>query len=118
MADKRTTSGCAVVETTLDGADRAEELARRIVTARLAACVQTTPIRSVYHWQGRIETAAEFRLTAKTQQARVAALLAFIKANHPYEVPEILVLPVTAGHAPYLAWIERETADAAAGEPA
>jgi periplasmic divalent cation tolerance protein len=90
--------------------DRAAELARSIVEARVAACVAiSTPIRSIYRWQGEIHDDAEVQLVIKTTRAHFAGLEAYVRANHPYEVPEILALPVVAGSAPYLAWLRTET---------
>lgn len=84
----------------------AERLAGGIVERRLAACVNLVPgLVSIYRWQGAIERADEVLLLIKTTQARVPALTAFIAAEHPYEVPELIVQPVTAGHAPYLEWV-------------
>ena len=90
---------------------RARSLARSLVERRVAACVSLVPgAGSVYRWKGRIEEARETLLVAKTTAARLPALLAAVRALHPYEVPEALVLPVAAGLAPYLAWVRRETA--------
>jgi periplasmic divalent cation tolerance protein len=89
----------------------AEGLARRCVEARLAACVSIVPgLRSVYRWQGQVETAAESLLVIKTRGSHYPALEALIKAHHPYELPEIVAVPVTLGSEPYLEWIVRETA--------
>lgn len=90
--------------------DRAPELARGIVEARLAACVALSgPIRSIYRWKGELQDDAETQLVIKTTRAHFTALEAHIRAHHPYEVPEILALPVVAGSAPYLAWLRTET---------
>ena len=98
-----------VVTTTVEGETQAVALADAIVGARLAACVQFWPIRSTYWWKGRIEWGGEFLLACKTPAKRVAALFAFIKVHHSYEVPEIVATPIVAGHRAYLAWITRET---------
>lgn len=99
----------AVVSTTVGDETDAMELARRIVEERLAACVQHTVIKSTYRWEGRVEIADEHLLMAKTKACLTGKLAAFIKANHSYEVPEIVVTPVTGGHAAYLEWIAVET---------
>ncbi|MDQ7989066.1 MAG: divalent-cation tolerance protein CutA [Candidatus Dactylopiibacterium sp.] len=91
-------------------ADTAARLARLLVERRLAACVnQLAACRSVYRWEGRIEAADEVPLLIKTTQARYAALEATLRAEHPYELPEIIALPLTAGLPDYLDWIGRET---------
>lgn len=87
-------------------------LARVLVGERLAACVSVlAPMPSVYRWNGRVETATERQVLMKTTRARVAALEARLNALHPYDVPELLVLPVDGGGTAYLDWVRRETAD-------
>ena len=79
---------------------------------RLAACAQVVgPVSSMYWWQGEIEAAAEWYCHLKTTAARVDALMARIRELHPYETPEIVVLPVTEGDASYLRWVEESVAD-------
>jgi periplasmic divalent cation tolerance protein len=85
----------------------AERLARALLDARLAACVNVVPgVRSFYHWKGEIESAAEFLLIIKTSRDLFPALQAEIEKLHPYEVPELLALPVLAGSENYLSWLE------------
>ncbi len=98
-----------LVVTTLPDRAVAERLARRLVESRLAACVGLAPTASIYHWRGQVETADEVTLTAKTLASRYREAEAAILAEHPYELPEILAIPVTDGHLPYLRWIEAET---------
>jgi periplasmic divalent cation tolerance protein len=98
-----------VVTTTVDSEEAAAILARKLVKGRFAACVQRLPVHSTYWWKGKVEESAEFLLLAKTRAARSADLIAFIKENHSYEVPEIVVAPITGGLPPYLDWIEKET---------
>ena len=100
---------CVLVTTTIDQPAAAARLAEQVLTARLAACVQTLPIRSRYWWKGKLETARETLLLFKTRTALAAALEAFIRDHHSYEVPEITVLPITGGHPPYLRWVGAET---------
>lgn len=96
-----------IAQTTCASSDDAERLARGLVDARLAACVSIgAPVRSVYPWQGRIETETEVPLTIKTSPAKLPALKSFMVENHGYEVPEFLVTPVVDGHEPYLRWAE------------
>jgi len=99
-----------VVLTVTDSQESAGALARSIVAAKLAACVQVSgPIRSTYWWDGDVEESQEWQLWCKTTDALYDALAAHIVENHTYEVPEILRLPVEAGHGPYLQWISTTT---------
>jgi periplasmic divalent cation tolerance protein len=99
------------VSTTTDSADSAAALARSAVTARLAACALVEgPVTSVYWWRGAVDTAREWRVVLKTTGARYAALEAHLRAAHPYEVPEVIAVPVVAGSPDYLAWVQAETA--------
>jgi periplasmic divalent cation tolerance protein len=84
----------------------AEAIAHHLVSNRLAACVNiSAPVRSVYRWQGKVESAPEWLLTIKTARSRFDEIAAAIQALHSYELPEIIALPITAGSAPYLKWI-------------
>jgi periplasmic divalent cation tolerance protein len=88
----------------------AQSLARALVETRLAACVTVgAPVESLYHWRGEIETAREVTVTVKTRAARYPEVEAAIRARHPFELPEILAVPVIDGFAPYLEWIAGET---------
>ncbi|MEI6167650.1 MAG: divalent-cation tolerance protein CutA [bacterium] len=102
------------VTTTSDSEALAIKLAEMITAARLASCVQFWPIRSVYWWQGKLESGTEFILQCKTRSSLAPALQEFIRSHHPYEVPEIIITPILGGHPPYLAWIDQETSCAAA----
>ena len=89
----------------------ADRIALALVEQSLAACVnQLAPVRSVYRWQGNIERATEVPLLIKTTRERYGDVEAAIRQLHPYDVPEIIALPIAAGHATYLRWIESETA--------
>jgi periplasmic divalent cation tolerance protein len=100
----------STVITTTDTAEAAAELARGIVEARLAACAQIIgPIRSFYRWQGSVHDEQEWQCWAKTNTDRVAELKEYIKKNHSYDVPEIIVLPIVDGSADYLKWLTDET---------
>ncbi len=82
-------------------------LASGLVEAGLAACVNHLPgMRSTYRWEGKVVTDAEDLLLVKTVRESFAAVEAFVAAHHPYEVPEIVALPIAAAHAPYLRWLE------------
>lgn len=98
-----------VVVTTVATEAAAQKLARAAIDARLAACVQCLPIRSVYRWKGKVEDSAEVQLLLKTPLAHKTALLDWLSATHPYETPEILVLAAQDVSSAYLAWAENET---------
>jgi len=99
-----------LVLTTLPDAESARRLARRLVEDRLAACVTIgAPVESMYHWRGAIETATEVPLTAKTRGELFDAVAAAIRSQHPYELPEILAVPITDGSPAYLAWIDAQS---------
>jgi periplasmic divalent cation tolerance protein len=89
----------------------AVELARTLVTERLAACVNVgAPVQSMYHWQGQIETTQEIPVAIKTRSALYPRVEAAILASHPYELPDIVAVPLSDGLRPYFAWLDAETA--------
>ena len=84
----------------------ARTLAQTLVTERLATCVNRLGgVTSTYFWDGRLQEGAEILLIIKTTAARQAELAARLKALHPYELPELVVLPVAGGNEPYLQWV-------------
>lgn len=84
----------------------APRLARALVERSLAACVNVLPeVRSVYRWRGDVQEEAEALLIIKTTRSGFDALVRAVRELHPYEVPEVIALPVQAGHAPYLDWV-------------
>lgn len=88
----------------------AERLAKGLVEERLAACVNAIPgVKSFYRWQGNVETGTEIQLVIKTRAERFDELAAWISANHPYEVPEIVAIPADRVSEAYLAWAVSET---------
>jgi len=90
--------------------DAAAKIARTLVEERLAACVNRVPgLVSTYWWQGKIEEDEEVLLVIKTSEEKLEALLKRVPELHPYSVPEVLALPVAAGHGPYLEWLFAET---------
>lgn len=96
--------------TTTDSEAAAAALARGAVEARLAACAQVHgPIASTYWWQGEVETATEWQVVFKTTAEAYPALEAHVEAAHGYEVPEVVMVPITHGSPDYLAWIGQET---------
>jgi periplasmic divalent cation tolerance protein len=103
----------AVVMTTVGGEQAAEDLALKILGAKLAACVQVQKIQSYYKWKGGTCSEPECLLLVKTRSGLFVELEKFIRANHTYETPEIIQVPVNAGSAAYLRWIDEATADCA-----
>ena len=88
----------------------AETLAKALVERRAAACVNVmSPCASVYRWKGAVETAEEHPLFAKTTRDRYELLERVIRELHPYELPEIIAVPLVAGLPAYLQWVETET---------
>ena len=101
-----------LVITTLPDAAAAHAIAGLLVRNRLAACVNVgAPVTSVYTWKDQLQQDPEVMLTIKTRAARFEALNAAIVAAHPYELPEVIAVPITAGHPAYLAWIDACTTD-------
>lgn len=84
-------------------------LAKSLLEKNLAACVNITMVRSLYRWKGECCDDKEHLLIIKTRRGLADAVIRALTSEHPYEVPEIIVLPVTAGHAPYLGWVHEET---------
>jgi len=99
-----------LVITNLPDAQSAAKLAHQIVQSRAAACVnQLAPCNSTYRWQDKIESATEVTLLIKTTRSAYPRLEKLISMAHPYELPEIIAVPVTAGLPAYLSWIDSET---------
>ncbi|AZK94279.1 MULTISPECIES: divalent-cation tolerance protein CutA [Streptomyces] len=102
-----------IAQTTIDDEGRAEALALGAVEARLAACAHVDPpVKAVYRWQGAVQVEREWRITYKTARDRLPALAEWVASEHPYEVPEWIVLPVDGGSEAYLRWVAEESADA------
>ncbi len=100
-----------LVMTNLPDQPAAQAMARALVGAKLAACVNILPgVQSVYRWQGEVEEAHEVTLLVKTTQRRYAQLQQAIIAAHPYDVPEVVAWPLADGYPPYLHWVAAETA--------
>lgn len=97
------------VTTTVDSEQAAATLAKQIVTARLAACVQIAgPLLSIYRWQGEVCEAQEWRCTIKTLASTTPELIHFINEAHPYDVPEILVVEVHSSSNAYKEWLAEQ----------
>jgi periplasmic divalent cation tolerance protein len=90
-----------------------ERLGRALVEERLAACASVVPgVVSVFRWQGEVQREEEALVIVKTVAEQVEAVRARVVALHPYDVPEVLVLPVDEGHEPYLRWVREEVTGA------
>ncbi|XP_028744158.1 protein CutA isoform X2 [Peromyscus leucopus] len=97
----------------------AKEIARAVVEKRLAACVNLIPqITSIYEWKGKIEEDSEVLMMIKTQSSLVPALTEFVRSVHPYEVAEVIALPVEQGNPPYLHWVRQVTESVSDSGPA
>jgi len=96
---------------TAPDAEVAERIGRALVEEHLAACANIVPgIVSLFRWEGRVQREAEVLVILKTADERVEEVRARVVELHPYQVPEVLVLPVLAGHAPYLDWVREAVA--------
>jgi periplasmic divalent cation tolerance protein len=89
--------------------DASVRIASAMVEERLVACVNTVPVTSRFFWKGECCTEEEDLLVMKTRKDLAGKVMARLAGIHPYDVPEILVLPVLAGHEPYLEWVRGET---------
>lgn len=99
-----------VVFITASGEDEAVKIAKALVEARLAGCVNIVKdIRSIYSWQGKIEDEKEVLMIVKTQKALFDPLMKKVKESHSYTVPEIIALPIIQGSEDYLKWLEEVT---------
>jgi periplasmic divalent cation tolerance protein len=95
-----------VVLVTAPDADQAAQLGRALVEQKLVACANVVPaVRSIYRWEGRIEDSTEALLVLKTPRFRMKELVDRVTELHPYDVPEVIALPVEEGHARYLDWV-------------
>lgn len=99
-----------VITTTTATKAQASRIAEALIDSHLAACVQTSgPIESRYRWQGQVETAEEWLCTIKTTAGRYADVERAIRANHPYEQPEIIATPVIASSPGYAEWVRQNS---------
>ena len=103
-------SAVHVVLVSAPDAETARRLARALIEERLAACVNVIEgVRSLYRWEGQIQDDAEVLLVIKTQARRLEALTERVNALHPYDLPEVLALPVVGGSRAYLDWVSAES---------
>jgi periplasmic divalent cation tolerance protein len=97
---------CLVLSTVASRED-GERLARILVGRRVAACVNVLPgVTSFYRWEGNVQREEERLLVIKTRTDRFDELRSALVELHPYDVPEVIALPITAGHGPYLSWLD------------
>jgi len=102
-------SGFVQVLTTVSSRQAAQRIADLLVRERLAACAQIVgPIASTYRWNGRIRTAREWLCLAKTRKSLYQEVESALRQVHPYEVPEIIAVPIATGSRGYLDWLDRE----------
>ena len=109
MAAPRSTAEHVVILVACADEAQAARVARAVVEARVAACAQALPIRSVYRWEGAVVEDHEALLLIKTRAERFEAVAAVVRDLHDYDVPEIVALPVVAGSRDYLDWVDAET---------
>lgn len=102
-------SGEIIVVLSTVSPDKSESLAKNLLDLRVVACVNVMPVRSYYRWKGESMDEPEHLLIAKTTKEKTEEVITAIKSLHPYEVPEIVILPVTNGYIPYLDWVRQET---------
>jgi periplasmic divalent cation tolerance protein len=108
-------TACLQVTTTLPDRIVADRVAADLVGARLAACAQIEgPIASTYRWQGGVEQATEWYCHLKTTAAKLPDVFARIRELHPYDVPEIIAVPIADGDPAYLRWIAQSVSDSTA----
>lgn len=98
-------SNIVELTTTVETREQAESLAKKVLELRLAACIQHTPIQSLYRWQGEVCESEEIRCTMKSSKQMQSKLVAAIQENHPYDVPEILVVEVADAGPDYKEWL-------------
>ncbi|MCE4619097.1 MAG: divalent-cation tolerance protein CutA [Desulfurococcales archaeon] len=98
--------------------EKAKDIARHLIKNRLAACVNViSEVESIYWWQGKIEDDREALLIIKTRIDVLPRLMREVKRVHPYQVPEIIALPIVAGLEEYLEWLESEVKNGGSSEP-
>lgn len=97
-----------IVLVTIDDLDQGRAIAAALVESRLAACVNLFPVQSVYTWQGQLQQDDEWQLVIKTDLTHFAALETCIHNLHPYDLPEMIALPIVQGSRDYLGWISSQ----------
>ncbi|KAK1694361.1 hypothetical protein QYE76_011058 [Lolium multiflorum] len=110
MESTSTTVPSIVVYVTVPNREAGKKLSESIISEKLAACVNIVPgIESVYWWEGKVQTDAEELLIIKTRESLLSALTEHVKANHEYDVPEVIALPISGGNLKYLEWLKNST---------
>lgn len=106
---KNTQYGPVIVLSTAPDRTVAETIAAGLIDRRLAACVQLVPgLTSFYRWEGKVNQDSEVQLIIKTRSSNLAATKDFVTANHPYDVPEFVVIDIAGGSSEYLEWLKNE----------
>ena len=109
MSPTASTQEVVTLLTAAPGMEEAQRIARALVSERLAACANIIPeVSSICWWEGQVQDEQEAMLIIKTTPTQVDALEARLVELHPYDVPELLSIPVTGGHPPYIAWVSSE----------
>lgn len=102
-------SDLTLVVTTIDDREKASEWAAELIQKRLAACVQIVgPVESVYEWESKLVHDTEWQLQIKTSSNLQAKVVNWIQDRHPYEIPEIITIPISFGSAQYSEWVDRQ----------
>ncbi|EOA27976.1 hypothetical protein CARUB_v10024149mg [Capsella rubella] len=110
MEESSKTVPSIVVYVTVPNREAGKKLANSIVQEKLAACVNIVPgVESVYEWEGKVQSDSEELLIIKTRQSLLESLTEHVKANHEYDVPEVIALPITGGSDKYLEWLKNST---------
>ncbi|KAK9112881.1 hypothetical protein Scep_020400 [Stephania cephalantha] len=110
MADSESSVPSIVVYVTVPNKEAGLKLATSIIKEKLAACVNRVPgVESVYEWKGEVQTDSEELLIIKTRESLLDALTEHVKANHEYELPEVIAMPIVGGSLQYLEWIKNNT---------
>ncbi|MBU4305703.1 MAG: divalent-cation tolerance protein CutA [Candidatus Omnitrophica bacterium] len=98
-----------VVLITASSPEEARKISQELIAHKVAACINSAPVHSVFRWKGKTERAKETLLIVKSRMALFEQLEAVVKRNHSYEVPEIIALPIVAGSSEYLKWVKETT---------
>ena len=104
-------SDFCIITTTTDTKENADTITQTLLEKKLVACVQSSTIQRAYHWQGKITNAEEIHLTMKTKRSLFKKVQTLIEQIHSYDVPEIIMVPLTGANTNYLQWLREETTD-------
>jgi periplasmic divalent cation tolerance protein len=103
------TSEYGIITTTTDSKENAQAVTQLLLEKKLVACVQSFPVQSTYHWEGKVTESEEILLQMKSKRSLFDKIRTEIEQVHAYDVPEILMVPLTAANAPYLQWLDDVT---------